>query len=274
MANIIKFNNANLNSDMISLPIGYRGGDGTLYNMVEIVAMDGNDEELIMDKKVASNGANVVTTLLANKIVSLSNDEGKELDRVSFNMVKGMFTGDRDMILMAIRKLSLGNIMTINAQCPRCGEKYEVDIDIDEDVVVNVWDPEENELHRSKHGAGFVDFELPDGVYDGETVHKKGWLKLPDGYIEEQLAPMVNQNPGKANTALITACIQQLGDLPMIDSKMVRSMTRKDREYITSLIKDANVGPQFRVGVSCPYCGNDFKVMLELPNFFMGRSEV
>lgn len=269
-----KVNNSNLSSDMVVLPIGYKGADGVIYNMAEITAMDGNDEELIMDKKVASNGANIVTTLLANKIVTLTNDEGKELDKISYNMVKGMFTGDRDMLLLAIRKLSLGNIMTINAQCPRCGEKYEVDVDLEEDVVIKMWDSEENELHRSKHGIGYVDFELPDGVHDGENVHKKGWLKLPTGTLEEQLAPMLNQNPGKANTALITACIEQLGDLPMVDTKMVRSMTRRDREYITRLIKEVNVGPQFRVGISCPYCGNDFKVMLELPNFFMGHSEV
>lgn len=265
--------NSNLQSDMVTLPIGYKGADGKIYNTAIFTAMDGNDEELIMDKKVASNGANVVTTLLAQKIVSLSDDEGHELDRISHNMIKGMFTGDRDALLLAIRKLSLGNIMTINAQCPRCNEKYEIDIDLEEDVVTKNWDPEENELHRSKQGVGYVDFELPDGVSDGETIHKKGYLKLPTGALEEQLAPMVNQNPGKANTALITACIEQLGDLPMVDTKLVRSMTRRDREYITNLIKNANVGPQFRVGVSCPYCGTDFKVMLELPNFFMGHSE-
>lgn len=265
--------NSNLQSDMVTLPIGYKGADGSIYNTAIFTAMDGNDEELIMDKKVATNGANVVTTLLANKIVSLANDEGKEIDKVSFNMVKGMFTGDRDALLLAIRKLSLGNIMTITAQCPRCGEKSEIDVDLEEDVETKYWSPDDNELHRSKMGVGYVDFELPDGVSDGEIVHKKGYLKLPTGQLEEQLAPMLNQNPGKANTALITACIEQLGDIPMVDTKLVRSMTRRDREYITHLIKDANVGPQFRIGVSCPYCGNDFKVMLELPNFFMAHSE-
>lgn len=266
--------NANLRTDLIKLPIGYISADGVVYNMAEISAMDGNDEELIMDKKIASNGANVITALLTNKIISLSNDEGGEITKVSKPMVESMFTCDRDMLLLEIRKLSLGNIMTIQAQCPNCREKYELDIDIVDDVEIKTWDPEKNELHRSKHGIGFLEFELPDGVSDGTNVHKKGWLKLPTGIIEKNLAPMLSTNPGKANTALITSCIQQLGDLPMVDTSMVRSMTRRDRDYITNIIKKGGVGPQFRLGVTCPYCMNDFKVLLELPNFFMGRSEM
>ena len=266
--------NANLRTDLIQLPIGYIGADGVVYNFAEISAMDGNDEELIMDKKVASNGANVITTLLTNKIISFSNGEGAEITKVSKNMVEGMFSGDRDMLLLEIRKLSLGNIMTVQAQCPNCREKYELDIDIVEDVEIKIWDPEKNELHRSKHGIGILEFELPDGVFDGTNVHKNGWLKLPTGTVEKNLAPMLGTNPGKANTALITSCIEQLGDLPMVDTSIVRSMTRRDREYITNLIKKGGVGPQFRLGVTCPYCMNDFKVMLELPNFFMGRSEM
>lgn len=265
--------NNNLRTEMVILPIGYTGADGKLYNMAEITAMDGNDEESILDKKVASNGAVVVSTLLSNKIVALTNEDGDRLEKVSYNMVKSMFSADRDELLLAIRKISLGNIMTVTAQCSTCKEKMEIDVDLVDDVKTTYWDPEGNELHRSKHGIGMIDFELPDGVSDGETIHKKGWLKLPDGNLEESIAAAVRNNIGKANTALITACIEQLGDLPMVDTKVVRSMTQLDRNYLTKLIKKAGCGPEFRVGVSCPYCSTDFKVQLELPNFFMDTTE-
>lgn len=258
-----------MKENIFELPIGVMDKDGALQREVEICNMIGSDEESITDKKVAQNPSVVITTLLARKITRVGT-----IDKITPQLVRSMFTGDRDMCLMEIRKLSLGNEMKFTIQCPDpdCKQKYEVTVDLEDDIDIVYWDKEADPIFDTEK-IGYLPFELPDGYTDkdGET-HKRGIIKLPNGDIEEKLATMLRQNPGKANTALLCACIQELGDLKMVDTKVLREMTRRDREYLTSLLKDAHCGPDFQREVECPYCGNIHKISLELPYFFTANS--
>lgn len=259
-----------LRENIFELPIGVLDKDGNLHKEVEIVEMLGEDEEAVTDKKVAQNPSNVITTLLSRKIRRIGN-----ITKITPQLIKNMYTGDRDMCLMEIRKISLGNDMNFTIQCNdfNCKQKFEVTVDLEEDINVINWDKDEDSIFNTEK-IGYLPFELPDGYEDNEgEVHKEGIIRLPNGDIEEKLALMLRQNAGKANTALLCACIQELGELKMVDTKVLRKMTRRDREYLTKLLRDAKCGPDFQREVECPFCGNRNKITLELPYFFTANSE-
>jgi len=258
-----------LNTEIFELPIGVLDRDGNLQTLCEVSEMIGADEEAITDKKVATNPAVVITTLLSRKIVRIG-----DIEKITPALVKNMFTADRDACLMAIRKLSLGNEMKFNTQCRSCNEKAEVVIDLESDIPTTYWKdvvPEEEQ----DGDVGYLNFELPNGFEDNDgEVHKVGVIKLPTGDVEERLAVMLRQNPGKANTALMSACIQSLGELKVVDTRVLREMTRRDREYLTSVMGDNKCGPDFVREIECPFCGNNYKISLELPYFFTANSDL
>lgn len=263
----------NIQTDVIELPVGYFDAEGERHVMCEISSMTGADEEAITDKKVAANPANVITTLISRKIVRID-----DIERITPAMVRNMFTADRDAILLAIRNLSLGEEMKFTVQDRGgCGEKSEVTVYLPDIIDKTVtWDAlvkEHKEL--ADMDVGFIPFELPVGYEDNEgKVHRNGILKLTTGDIEERLATMIRQNPGKANTAMMTACIQSLGDLKTVDTRVLREMTRRDREYLTNIMREYKCGPNFSYDTECPYCGNSFTVQLELPYFFTASSDL
>lgn len=262
----------NISTDIIELPVGYTDHNGKIHNLCEISEMLGSDEEAITDKKVASNPAGVITTLLSRKIVKLG-----DIERVTPAMVKSMYTADRDAILLGIRKLSLGNEMKFVTQDKGgCGEKSEVVVDLEHDIPTVTWaDVIEKHPELKGEPIGFIPFELPVGYEDNDgIVHKRGVIRLTTGDIEERLATMIRQNPGKANTAMMTACIQSLGDLKTVDTRVLREMTRRDREYLTNLMREYKCGPDFTKEIECPFCGNSYTIQLELPYFFTANSDL
>lgn len=260
-----------LQSEIIELPIGVKDKNGVIHKLCEFTEMDGNDEEAITDRKVASNGALVVSTLLERKIVKIG-----DIEKITPTLIKNMFSADRDAVLMGIRKLSLGSDMTIQTQCPSCKQKSQLIIDLDNDIECPMWDSEENELFSDDDNMlGLIEFELPIGYEDKDgEVHRNGLIRMSTGELEEKLALLIRENPGKANTVLLSNSIQELGTLKMIDTKVLRDMTRRDREYLTSLISKAKCGPNLVREVNCPVCGFAHKVMIELPYFFTANSEL
>lgn len=245
------------------LPTGYVDPEGVVHKRVVVSELTGVDEELITDKKIANNGGKIITALLENKIVSIG-----DIKKPSSFIIKKMFTGDRDMCLLEIRKLSLGNDMELNTTCAnrQCREKSIINLELDT-VVVKTWDPENNPHHQGE--VGYLDFTLIDGIEDKDgNLHKEGRFFLSTGEVEERMVDVLRTNPGKANTALFTAGIKQLGSLKMVDAKMIREMTRRDREYLSNLVKANQPGPQFLVDTICPLCIEEYKVPIELPYFF------
>lgn len=276
-----------LNTDVIELPIGYTDEDGNLHRIAEISEIMGDDEEEITDKKVAKNPGNVITTLLTRKIIRLG-----DIEKVTPNIVKNLFIADRDALLVAIRKLSAGEYMQFKTTCPNCQEKDDVIVDLD-NLNNRTWEelmeeyPELADMER-----GYVPFELQRGVYeeikpkdmadydeddlvDGQYIlHKKGVIRFPKGDVEERLSTIVRNNAGKANTALLTNCIEKLGTLRMVDTKIVKTdMSRFDREYLTKILRDFKCGPNLQRDVDCPFCRYSHTVTLELPYFFTGISD-
>lgn len=245
--------------------------DGVIQKEVEIVRLDGLDQEDMSEKKIATNGAKVITTVLSNKIKRI----GSKVNPGE-HIIKKMFTGDRDTCLVELRKLSFGDEMEFTFRCTDRNCKEKLDVLIDLNNIKNVeYDPENNPNHHTLDSGmfGMMEFDLPDGIECNGEVCKKGTITFPNGTIEENLAPLFRQNPGKAQTALLTACIKSVEGIKMINSRDVQSMSLRDREYLSKLIRDNSPGPKLYEDIICDSCMNEMKVPLELPYFFMSSTK-
>ena len=72
--------------------------------------------------------------------------------------------------------------------------------------------------------------------------------------------PRVQQNPAYLSVVLMTRVITRLGDLPVIDNKLIEKLPSADMAYLQNLYQQINAVEPVRVEVTCPSCGEKFKI--------------
>jgi len=107
------------------------------------------------------------------------------------------------------------------------------------------------------------DFTLPRGYVDSEgNLYKKGIMKLATAI--DEIEPMrdrrVQANPAYLNILLLSRVVVTLGELEVIDEKVIESLFAADIAYLQEFYARINQleNPNFTVG--CPKCNHKFEV--------------
>ena len=107
-------------------------------------------------------------------------------------------------------------------------------------------------------GIREMPFELPKGYRDRKgEFHKKGIMRRPNG---------LKNNLAKAETTLMTR-ICKFEDGTHIDESIMSGLTKRDRDYLLSVLNDHPMGVDMTVDVMCDRCGEYFKGNLNQSNF-------
>ena len=88
----------------VTLPIGYTDEEGSTHRRVVLRKMTGREEAILADRKYARNGGKLVTELLHSCIVRI---EGLEPN--GRGPVAGMFSADRNYLLLRLRSITFGS---------------------------------------------------------------------------------------------------------------------------------------------------------------------
>lgn len=252
-------------SDHISLPIGLEV-EGTRYRSVVIDELCGKDEELATDKKkTQGNGAVGLTLVLCRAIQEISGLVERKRNAehmVNRDHVRNLYQADRDFILSRMLILADRDETVYTGRCS-CGEEFEESALISK-VPVVVW--------PDGKPCGF-EFTLPKGVRDEKgVVHTKGWMRFPRGVEQELVAPLARESQGRAMTAILAACVTKIGDIDQIDQDLMRSLASRDREYLMGQVKINIPGLRQWKEVECWSCGRTFDAIVDLTDFFGGRT--
>jgi hypothetical protein len=107
------------------------------------------------------------------------------------------------------------------------------------------------------------EFTLPKGYVDSEgNLHKKGIMKLATA-ADEILPlkdPRVQANPAYLTVILLSRVIIKLGDLPVIDTKVIENLFASDLAYLQDFYNRINDSGSSGIRTSCPKCGYNFEV--------------
>lgn len=249
--------NIDFDTQVVNLLAGYTDKEGNTHLEAEIREMTGVDEEDIQKPDVRANMGRIITTVLRNCVVRIGTIEKSAVKAAEWEgIMKKLFLGDRDLLMMEIRKFTYGEDMELPIKCPHCKS---------EGKHILEWD--EVEVDQLKADPKQVAFSLKKGARnaEGEKV-KDGYLRLPNGEDQEFLDSIARKNMGQANTTLITRCVTELGDV-RLSSKVFKELTSVDREALVTVIADNTFGPTFKYEVDCPSCGERFETGVHPVNF-------
>lgn len=227
---------------VVELPGGFISQEGSLINTVKVRELTGVDEEAIARSE---NEARAIQTILQKGIESI---DGKKPTQ---NDLDSLLAGDRDTILLGIRKATFGREITYSVICQSCSESQEVVINLDSDVPVKKLKNPFERTWTVNIKAGQAELALPNGL-----VQKKLSLATKDKTIAE------------LNTMLLAGCVLSINGIPST-SESVLNLGMADRETIAMELIEKNPGPRLlEVTKACKACGKDILVPLSLAALF------
>lgn len=109
-------------------------------------------------------------------------------------------------------------------------------------------------------------FTLPHGYLDSEgNLHREGVMRMATAY--DEIAPLkdsrVRTNPGYLVLILLSRVVTKLGELELINPKVMESLFAGDLAYLQDLYQRINHNGHNRLAVTCPHCQEAFEVELE-----------
>jgi hypothetical protein len=241
------------------LPIGYVDEDGCIHRTAVLRKMTGRDEEIMADRRNRNSGARMMSELLASCLVRLGS-----IERPGLSVVQALYSADRYFLLLKLRQITFGSELSASYSCPTCKESVTLVEDID---ALEVESLAEGEI------LGDIVVHLDDGYVDRNgNVYTTLAFRHPNGADEEKIATVARENASRGKNALMARCLKELGDLPRshietLGTSIFNDLTLGDRAHIDEALNKDGPGVRMTRPITCPGCGRDYEVTLDLSNF-------
>jgi hypothetical protein len=226
----------------VDLPGGYISQDGTVVKTAEVRELNGADEEAISK---AGSKAKALGVLLQRGLVKVGTEDATK------EMLDNLLSGDRDAILIGIRKVTFGDELKAMVHCYSCNEDQETVVTLSEDVPVRSLD------------------DLKGRSWVVETKRGPVAVGLPNGLVQKKLMDNADKTSAEINTLLLSGCVMSVNGSPSMGAHTVLSLGMTDRANIVDEIIENNPGPRLgEVKKACKACGEDMSLPLSLLDLF------
>jgi hypothetical protein len=232
------------------LPLGVIQGGGTQKSIV-LNPMTAGIRRKLLSRSNQKNPSAGMTTMMCECCESIGGAQPTP------QVLNSISIGDRDFILLMIRKISLGNILNAQLNCPRCQQDIVFDLDIDQ---MNIRSLEIGKDFTVEGTYAFVEL-------DNEELGLKIVLRLPVGFDQAAVSDQMRTDPVLANYELYARLIKSWtkNGTPVENPNSVKfldSLPLKEIEWLENAFRSTMPGPDWYVNVTCEICGR--KSMLDL----------
>ena len=233
----------------VRLPGGLVVGDSVVTN-AEVQELTGEHEEALA--KAHGNAVRFVRTLLNCGVVNIGDD------RASQSTLKDLSIGDREALILGIRRATFGSDVTLNHwMCPNCGELLDVTVSLDDIPVKRLDEPDRTEYEVPLRKGGKATVRVPNG-HDQEFVLENDGLTLSE-----------------QNTLLLSRAVIRLedadGNVTLVQGRpgKVKPLGIADRNTLLKWCNQIQPGPQYdEVKFKHEECGKEVSVPLSVAELF------
>jgi hypothetical protein len=223
---------------VVPLPGGFILADGRRLSQAELCPLTGREEEWLTEHP------HVPSALAVSRILSACL---LRLDDVPSTpeLVRNLLVGDRDYLMLHLRRITLGETIAAVIVCPACTQKMDVDFVIG-DVPV-AWRPQEMAIYPLDLGV--------EGKQPGRTVQ----FRLPTGRDQETVLSVPAE---MAVATLLSNCLVDDGGVPL---------STAEQEAVIEAMEALAPQVDLELDLTCPECGHAFLVPFDTTAFFFGE---
>lgn len=217
--------------------------EGTVSTTAEVRELNGADEEAIAK---LSDPGKALLAILERATVSVGGQPATK------QILGSLLAGDREALLLAIRKATFGSEVEVTTVCDKCPELQTFKIDLEKDVEVKK-----------------LDDPLRDRRFTVELKAGLAKVNLPTGDVQTQIINATDKNSAELDTMLLVACVTEIGDQPVLSPNRIRTLGITDRRLLLDEIASRNPGPQLsEIKKACKNCGQEVSLPLTLAELF------
>lgn len=242
----------------VTLIAGYVDPSGNRYTSAEVRELRGRDEESLSRALASGDLTRYIDTIVKVGTVRIG-DLTEEVDAKDFaKALDSLLIGDRDLLMLQIRRLAYGDTLKLDVKCPFCDDEFTVDYSFSKDVPLKAWEQDDKSQR-------LFDIELPSGGV--------AEIRPVDGRAQKFVFTPENSKKTQAevNTLLLRELVVSLNKVAVRGVGPILDMPVKDRVHLLDWVQENQPGPQYQdVKQECPACEREFPLVVSLRDMFRG----
>jgi hypothetical protein len=230
-----------------TLPNGYWEG-GANWREAHLREFTGDDHLFLIEQCQGLLRAHWVTEVLARCVLKLGPYQATR------EAVRSLTVGDREALLLHLRRLTLGDRLTCVLSCPECQEKLELEI-----VVVHLLQPLQS--------AVLQEYEFSIGREGGGPTIVR--FRLPDGADQETIASLALTDVDAATDWLLRRCVLSISQ----DGQLAEELPASAGEHLIARMAELDSQAEINLMPTCEACGRSFSIVFDAGTFFFQELE-
>jgi hypothetical protein len=235
------------------LPCGYIDAEGKAHYPYLVQEMSGTEEDILAGKGPVILRLN---RMIGNCLLQVGTITGRGALQVVANTLASM---DRSVLMIAVRRASLGDLYDMRVGCPKCGREAPFAVDLSELAIT----PMPDRLVRSFEEV------LPSGrvaAWRVMGVEDEEWAARKRKASEDDLA-----------TLSLAARVTHVEGRPLDRERgwaevlrVLKALPLRDREYLRVKFDEREGGIDDKVAFTCAACEHEWTASLDVsqPGFF------
>ncbi len=229
----------------INLPHGY-WVDGVHCRCAALRGITGADEEFLGQASQSMLPVTGSTQLLLRCLTGLEGFEG-----ISPARIEGLTVGDREALLLHLRRLTFGNRLQATLRCPRreCGQPMDLDLRVSDLLQPPCPDPREAYQHRVGR--------------NGRSVSVR--FRLPTVGDQQRAAKMARSDVAAAAEEILRRCVLSVTD----ESGRPLDWTADMLEGLAARMAELDPQAELTLDLVCPVCGVSFSTLFDAGDYLL-----
>ncbi len=217
----------------VTLPGGYWLDDGC-YREARLRPVNSSDQDFLLGAEDHLLPAHRVTALLVRCVERLG-----PTGPVTAEAVRSLTVGDREALLLHLRRLSLGDRLQGVVDCPDCGEKMDLDLNVG-DLLLPPYD----------HSRRSYETEI---AQNGGSFRVR--FRLPTGADQEDAAILAPSDSHAAAEHLLQRCVEEVAGE---DGELLETLPPAVADKISEAMAELDPQAELTLSLACPVCDHAF----------------
>lgn len=227
---------------------GIMDPDGTFHDEAVVRELTGADEEALSKADATKSMSRYVQVLVRRGTESIG-----KYEKLDDNLLGELLVGDREMLILAIRRATYGNDLKLTLVCPSCTAAVDATFDLSSDIPIDDMGDERKRI-----------IEVP--LRRGRTAK----VRIATAADQDAVLALQGKTVAEMNSAYLARCLVSIDGMPCT-RETVLGLGIRDRQAIIKAMNEAQPGPKYgEVNLECPGCGRDFPMQIGIMELFRG----
>jgi hypothetical protein len=241
---------------IFNLPGGYLDNNGKVHKEVVLREITGVEEDLL-----GSRMTNVIKRLnqvMSNCIERIGNiDDKRKIEEI----VRELPVVDRNFLIIALRRVSLGDNYEMEIECPSCNEKTKMVLDLSVLEVKDMKNPEKREYEQEVPSGKLIRWKVMTGIEEEILSSIREVTKMQNILTYSILVRLLEINGEKVSLGSRLKDARGRISLDKEGRKAfneTRKLTLRDRNFLREQFRTIEGGIESDIEFECPVCNEVF----------------